>query len=71
MENLLTAEQIAKELGKSVEAIRKIAAKHNIGTKLGRDWIFTEQDIKAFEAIPGPGRPFGAKDSRPRKIQKT
>ena len=36
--------------------VRYHARVHNIGTKVDRQWVFTEHDMELMEAIPGPGR---------------
>lgn len=37
--------------------VRMLARKHSIGTKVGRDWLFTEANIQAMADLPRAGRP--------------
>jgi hypothetical protein len=61
------AEQVAQLLKKSAVAIRLVAAKHNIGTRLSREWVFTDEDIEQFKKIKRgrPMKPKGPKASDP------
>jgi len=52
-----TTAEAAGTLGKRPVTVRYLAKAHGIGTKHGRDWLFTDADIEALAAIPGPGRP--------------
>ena len=54
---MYTVNEVAAILGKSIIAVRKIVARHNLGTKVGRDWILTEADLEKVRKHPGPGRP--------------
>ncbi len=57
VQTLLTCADVGAELGKSPVTIRALARKHNIGIRIGRDWIFTCADMERFRELPGPGRP--------------
>lgn len=49
--------QVAELLGKTPVAIRKIAARYEeVGQKVGRDWVFTGEDIEKLKAVVR-GRP--------------
>lgn len=64
-EELYTTGQVAKQLGKTPDAIRKAAVKYNhIGRRVGRFWLFNVDDVMALQALPGPGRPWGARSTR-------
>ena len=54
---MYSVNEVAAMLGKSIIAIRKIVARHNLGTKVGRDWVLTEEDIEKVRRVPKPGRP--------------
>jgi len=59
---LLSTEDVKELLadrGRPIElvTIRHHARTHHIGTKVGRDWVFTEDDVERLLALPGPGRP--------------
>jgi hypothetical protein len=46
MPNTYTAPQIAARLGMSARQINHLARQHGIGRKIGRDWHFTEAEMK-------------------------
>jgi hypothetical protein len=53
---MLTTKQVAERLGVNPSRVRQIAGA-GIGTKIGRDWMFTEEEVLAMEARktkPGP-----------------
>jgi hypothetical protein len=55
---LYTAKQAADELGVKPVTVRWLASELQIGTKLGRDWLFTADDLDAFRnRNTTPGRP--------------
>lgn len=41
----MTSTEAAQRLGVSATYIRAIAQRHNIGSKPGRDWLFTARDM--------------------------
>lgn len=53
---LYTSTEAAEKLGVNQSRIRQLAIARSVGTKAGRDWVFTRADIQALK--PGPsGRP--------------
>lgn len=47
-----TTREVAEKTGKTLQAISRYAQTHpGIGQKFGRDWIFTEEDVKKLEAV--------------------
>lgn len=61
---LMDSKQAADYLGLTPGRIRQLArAGHLAGVRVGRDWIFTLDTLKAFKASPRPGvgRPKGSK----------
>ncbi len=46
---LFTTRQVANELKLNVSRIRQLAADLGIGQKLGRDWVFTEDDLERLQ----------------------
>lgn len=62
-DELLTTEEAARILGKSVQVVRQHARKGNLpGKMIGRDWVFRRGDVEAFTPAPR-GRP--KKDAAP------
>jgi hypothetical protein len=59
-EELYTAAEVAERTGRSPVTVRQLARTHNIGRRLGRDWVFTAADIEALTTLPKPGRPISA-----------
>jgi hypothetical protein len=60
---LYTTRQVADETGESVELVRKWQQRTGRGTKLGRDWLFTDADLDAFRnRNTTPGRPKQEKE---------
>ena len=54
----LTTDEAAERLGLSAVRIRQLANDGRIGTKIGRDWLFTAEELDAFATQErGPGRP--------------
>jgi hypothetical protein len=58
-ENFYNTTEAGRLTGKKPVTVRQLAKTHNIGTRVGRDWVFTEADIERLKAIPKPGRPAG------------
>ena len=55
---IFTAAEAAKILGLSKESMRAYATRYGVGTKHGRDWLFTKEDIEAIRSRRGKfGRP--------------
>lgn len=67
MDKIYTVYEAAELMNKSHISVRTLVRRYGYGRKVGRDWILTDDDIEKLKAIPGPGRPRGAKDNRPRK----
>ena len=44
-EKLYTTKQAAEYTGDTAQAIKKDAQRGHMGTKLGRDWVFTEAEL--------------------------
>jgi len=54
----LTTAEAADYLGLSEVRIRQLANAERIGQKIGRDWLFTQEELDAFaNQERGPGRP--------------
>ena len=47
-ELLYTTEQVAKEIGRTTMAVKTYPAKFDVGTKIGRDWFFTADDLEVI-----------------------
>ena len=58
---LYTAKEVAEKLDLSSDSMRHYAVRYNVGTKVGRDWLFTAEDIKTIKKHKG-------KSGRPRKL---
>lgn len=57
---LHTSDDAAAAVNRSGPWVRAAAAKHNIGWRVGRDWVFRPDDIERLHAIVAaakPGRP--------------
>lgn len=55
---LLTANQAAKEIGKSPQSLRRYADTGEIpALKMGRDWFFDLADLKKFTPQPRGPKP--------------
>ena len=66
-----TATQVGEIIGKASVTVRVVAARNGgIGQKIGRDWVFTDEDIAKLEALH-IGKPRGRSavkpGSKPRK----
>ncbi|HYF48883.1 MAG TPA: helix-turn-helix domain-containing protein [Planctomycetota bacterium] len=54
---LLTTEQAAERLGVSPQRVRMLIKEERLpATRLGRDWLVNEKDLKLV-AVRKPGRP--------------
>ena len=49
---LYTAKEVAKKLDLSPDSMRHYAVRYKVGTKLGRDWLFTD-DVKIIKMHQG------------------
>ena len=55
---LFTAKEVAKKLDLSPDSMRHYAVRYKVGTKIGRDWLFTGDDVKVIRKHKGNiGRP--------------
>lgn len=54
-----STEQAAEELGVSVRRVRALARSRGLGTRIGRDLLFTPEDVDAMRERR-PGRPVGS-----------
>ena len=55
---LFTAEQAAEYLGVTANRVRQFCRAGRLGTKSGRDWVITEDELEAFAKLPRPaGKP--------------
>lgn len=46
----LTTGEVAEKLDLTPGRVRQIAQTEGIGSKVGRDWLFTEEDVRALKA---------------------
>lgn len=54
----LTTDQAAERLGLTPGRVRQLAKSGRIGSKIGRDYLFTSDELDAFAAEDRPaGRP--------------
>lgn len=62
--DVMTVNDVSRELGISVRRVRQLAEAGTLpGDKVGRDWLFRPEDVKAFKALDRPtGRPPKHKD---------
>lgn len=58
-----TSSDVADQLGVSINLVRTLSRDRNVGTRLGRDWLYSKADVEALRKR----RPRG----RPRKMQET
>lgn len=63
-EKLYTVTEAAKITGKAIVTVRMLVRTHGLGQKVGSVYVLTDQDIKALEKIPGPGRPKGSRKTK-------
>ena len=60
-EKLYTTAEAAEMTGRKPVTVRQLAATHGIGRRIGRDWVFDDNDILRLRNIPKPGRPIVSK----------
>jgi len=66
-DKLLTTQDAATELGISRRQVQTLIEKGKLpAERIGRDFLIRASDLRLVRVRP-KGRPFGAKDSRPRK----
>ncbi len=59
---IYTSKEAAQELGLAMNSMRKYAVNYQVGMKKGRDWLFTDKDLKEIKKHIG-------KRGRPRSIK--
>lgn len=47
----LTTATAAAQIGCNPSTVRRLAAQHGVGVKIGRDWIFTAADVAKLRRI--------------------
>ena len=58
MGELMNVKAVAKELRISEVRVRQLCQEGRIGSKVGRDWVITREELEAFKETPRPtGRP--------------
>jgi hypothetical protein len=60
-----TTKAAAQLLGRAVVTIRLIVRENELGEKVGRDWVLTEDEFQKLREIvenAKHGRPFGSKN---------
>lgn len=60
---LYTTRQAAERLGIDESTVRRQCGKNGIGTKHGRSWVLTEDDLKKI-VVRQPGWPKGKGNGR-------
>jgi hypothetical protein len=57
-DKLYTSAEVAKETRREPRTIRSLAERHQIGRKIGRDWVFTPAELERFREVdPRGGKP--------------
>ncbi len=56
---LHTCKEVAALLGKTPIAIRKLSERYGIGSKVGRDWVYTDAEVNQLKHWRKAGRPKG------------
>ena len=61
MNDILSTKDAAQILHLSEPRVRQLCQQGRLGTKVGRQWIITSAELKAFKNKPRPdGRPHNA-----------
>ena len=55
----MSSEEAATKLGLDESQVRRLAVSLGVGFKVGRNWLFTVEDVKVLRGRPGMGRPRG------------
>ncbi len=59
MDELLTVQEVAKELNRSEHRVREYCREGRLGKKIGRQWIITRAELDVFKQVPRKhGAPF-------------
>ncbi len=53
----MSSGEAASKLGLDDSQVRRLAAALGVGFKVGRNWLFTTEDLKVLRRRPGMGRP--------------
>ena len=56
---LMSSEEAATKLGLDDSQVRRLAVSLGVGFKVGRNWLFTAEDLKDLRRRPRMGRPKG------------
>jgi hypothetical protein len=56
----MSSGEAASKLGLDDSQVRRLAAALGVGFKVGRNWLFTTEDMKALRERPRMGRPKGS-----------
>ncbi len=56
---LMSSEEAATKLGLDDSQVRRLAVSLGVGFKVGRNWLFTTEDLKVLRRRPRMGRPKG------------
>jgi excisionase family DNA binding protein len=52
MDELLTVQEVAKELNRSQHRVREYFREGRLGKKIGRQWLVTREELEEFKSIP-------------------
>ena len=52
MDELLTVQEVAKELNRSQHRVREYFREGRLGKKIGRQWLVTREQLEEFKKIP-------------------
>jgi len=55
----MSSEEAATKLGLDDSQVRRLAVSLGVGFKVGRNWLFTTDDIRVLRGRPVLGRPKG------------
>ena len=55
----MSSEEAATKLGLDDSQVRRLAVSLGVGFKVGRNWLFTTEDLKVMRRRPRMGRPKG------------
>lgn len=58
-----TSSEVADQLGVSINLVRTLSRDRNVGTRLGRDWLYSEADVEALRKRRPRGRPRKEKET--------
>jgi len=54
---LLSVADAAEQLGIKERRMQVLIREHNLGRRIGRDWVLTPADVERVRSRPGAGRP--------------